>query len=164
MPTREDFLNFHCPRYEEFPAVELYAEQVLSLIKDYLAIFSGDTPLLTSNMINNYVKQKIVKPHVNKRYDRVHLSYVVVVCLLKGFMNISELCEGLEFILARHTVKEAYNIFCEELEYAFKRAFSDKPVPEAEAPESDELVIIRAMCTSLASLTLVHCMIDEMKQ
>ena len=60
MPTREDFLNFHCPRYEEFPAVELYAEQVLSLIKDYLAIFSGDTPLLTSNMINNYVKQKNV--------------------------------------------------------------------------------------------------------
>lgn len=163
MPKREDFLNFHCPRYDEFPAVELYAEQVLSLIRDYLSVFSEDGVLLTSNMINNYVKQKIVKPPVNKRYDRVHLSYFVVVCLLKGFMNISELCEGLEQILAKYTVKDAYNIFCEELESALKRAFSNESLPEREKPDSDILIIIRSMCVSLANLTLVQCMIDEMK-
>ena len=164
MPTRQDFLNFHCPRYEEFPAVELYAEQVLSLVKEYLKIFARDEQaLLTSNMINNYVKQKIVKPPVNKKYDRVHLSYFMVVCLLKGFMNISELCEGLEYILSSYTVKDAYNIFCDELERAFREAFSGNIAEEDYKGLSNELVIIRSMCVSLANLTLVHCMIDEKK-
>ncbi len=161
MPTREDYINFHCPRYEEFPTVELYAEQVLSLIKEYLKIFSDGTPLLTSNMINNYVKQRIVKPPVNKKYDGVHLSYFVVVCLLKGFMNISELCEGFEFLLRSYTVREVYNIFCDELEYALRNAFSPEPLPALPAADTDELVIIRSMCTSFANLTLVHCMIAE---
>ncbi len=162
MPTREDYINFHCPRYEEFPAVELYAEQVLSLIKDYLQIFNQGAQLLTSNMINNYVKQKIVKPPINKKYDRVHLSYFMVVCLLKGFMNISELCSGFELILKNYTVKDAYNVFCEELESAIKCAFTNTAPPE-NTNLSDELHIIRSMCTSFANLTLVHCMIEEKK-
>lgn len=164
MPTREDYLNFHCPRYEEFPSVELYAEQVLSLVKEYLSIFSSDgQTLLTSNMINNYVKQKIVKPPINKRYDRVHLSYFVVVCLLKGFMNISELCEGFGLILAKSTVKDSYNIFCDELESALRRAFSTEHIPEPEKPENEELVIIRSMCTAFAGLTLAHYLIESKK-
>lgn len=164
MPTRQDFYNFHCPRYEEFPSLELYAEQVLVLMKEYLGIFHRDgTALLTSNMINNYVKQKIVKPPINKRYDRVHLSYFVVVCLLKGFMNISELCEGLEIILEKSTVKDAYNLFCDELEGALKRAFSEKALPEPEKADTDELKLIRSMCVSLANLTLAHSVIEEKK-
>ncbi len=163
MSTREDYINFHCPRYEEFPAVELYAEQVLTLVKEYLSVFSDSTPLLTSNMINNYVKQRIVKPPVNKKYDAIHLSYFVVVCLLKGFMNISELCEGFEFLLRSYTVREVYNIFCDELEYALKEAFSSDKLPERSPAMTDELVIIRSMCTSFANLTLVHCMIEEKK-
>ncbi len=164
MPTRQDFYNFHCPRYEEFPSLELYAEQVLSLMKEYLGVFYDDgAPLLTSNMINNYVKQRIVKPPVNKRYDRVHLSYFVVVCLLKGFMNISELCAGLEIILEKNTVRDAYNLFCEELEGALKRVFSGESVHELAAADSNELELIRAMCTSLANLTFAHCIIEEKK-
>lgn len=164
MPTRQDFYNFHCPRYEEFPSLELYAEQVLMLMKEYLGIFQRDgMALLTSNMINNYVKQKIVKPPINKRYDRVHLSYFVVVCLLKGFMNISELCEGLAIILEKSTVKDAYNLFCDELEGALKRAFSREPLPEPEKPDSTELELIRSMCISLANLTLAHSVIEEKK-
>ncbi len=162
MLTREDYINFHCPRYDEFPTVELYAEQVLSLIKEYLSPFyKKEQMLLTANMINNYVKQKIVKPPINKRYDRVHLSYFVVVCLFKGFMNISELCEGLELILATHTVKEAYNMFCDELENALKKTFSKNTQTRQLPVESDELLIMRSMCTSFANLTLVHFMIDE---
>ena len=165
MPTREDYLNFHCPRYDEFPSVELYAEQVLSLVKEYLSLFSSEgQTLLTSNMINNYVKQRIVKPPVNKRYDRVHLSYFVVVCLLKGFMNISELCEGFELILKKHNVKDSYNVFCDELEAALHRAFSTEHIPEPEKPESEELVIIRSMCTAFAGLTLAHYLIEEKKK
>lgn len=164
MPTREDFLNFHCPRYDEFPSLELYAEQVLSLVKEYLALFASDgQTLLTSNMINNYVKQKIVKPPINKRYDRVHLSYFVVVCLLKGFMNISELCEGLELILAKSTVKDAYNVFCDELEAALKRAFSKESIPMPEKPDTLELTMIRSMCTAFSELMLVQYLISDKK-
>ena len=68
MKIREDYLNYHCPRWDEFPDVELYADQVLSVVQRHVSFFEDTVEMsFTSNMINNYVKQKIVKPPINKK-------------------------------------------------------------------------------------------------
>ena len=64
MMTKEDFLKYRCPRWDEFPAIELYMDQVLSILENSLSGFSHGERTITSSMINNYVKQKIVKPPV----------------------------------------------------------------------------------------------------
>lgn len=52
-------------------------------------------------------------------------------------------------------------MFCDELEDALKRTFSKNTQMRQLPVESDELLIMRSMCTSFANLTLVHFMIDE---
>lgn len=163
MKTREDYLNYHCPRWEEFPDVELYADQVLSVVQRHVSFFEDTVEMsFTSNMINNYVKQKIVKPPINKKYDRVHLSYFTVVCLLKNLFSISELCNGIEFMMKTKTVKELYGIFCEELEGAMKSTFAPEEYPRVtNKADSKELEIIRAACFAFANLVLTKQMINE---
>ena len=119
MTRKEEYINFHCPRWEEFPDVELYADQVLSVVQRHVSFFNREIEMtFTSHMINNYVKQKIVKPPVNKKYDRVHLAYFVVVCVFKQFLPISEICEVIAYLMKTRSVKELYDIFCDELESA----------------------------------------------
>ena len=163
MKTREEYLNYHCPRWEEFPDVELYADQVLSVIQRHVSFFEDTVEMsFTSNMINNYVKQKIVKPPINKKYDRVHLSYFTVVCLLKSLFSISELCNGIEFMMKTSTVKDLYGIFCEELEKAIQTVFAPDKFPKARDKDCPkELEIIRAACFAFASLVYTKHVIRE---
>lgn len=53
--------QYHIPRWEELPDFDLYMDQVTSLIDRYLAPLSNQNdPLLTSAMVNNYVKFKLI--------------------------------------------------------------------------------------------------------
>ena len=70
----EDIMQYHCPRWNELPEIELYIDQVIYILESNLSIFNkhSDTPLITSSMINNYVKQHILKPPTKKKYNREH--------------------------------------------------------------------------------------------
>lgn len=163
MKTREEYLSYHCPRWEEFPDVELYADQVLSVIQRHVSFFEDNVEMtFTSNMINNYVKQKIVKPPINKKYDRVHLAYFTVVCMLKNLFSISEICRGIEYLMKSGNVKDLYGVFCEELESAIRTTFDPVKFPHKPMESTTkELEIIRAACFSFANLVLTKQVINE---
>ena len=81
------------------PSIELYKDQLVSVLSEYMESFFADEKLITSSMINNYVKQKIIKPPVNKKYDREHLAFLYVLCLLKKYVSIEQIKTGIDFIL-----------------------------------------------------------------
>lgn len=61
--------QYHIPRWEELPDFDLYMDQVTSLIDRYLAPLSNqEDPLLTSAMVNNYVKFKLIDAPKKKVY------------------------------------------------------------------------------------------------
>ena len=66
-----DVTKFHIPRWNELPNIDLYMDQVLNYIenslKDYI---KSDEKFLTKTMINNYVKQGILQPPTNKKYNK----------------------------------------------------------------------------------------------
>ena len=80
----KDILDFHCPRYNELPSIALYKDQVILYIEETLKPLNlnPEEKLLTPTMLNNYVKQKVVSPPLNRRYNEKHLAYLIVVCLL----------------------------------------------------------------------------------
>ena len=80
----EEILKFKCPRWNELPEIELYMDQVVNLLDKKLAVFAVDNEkTVTSTMINNYVKQKIITPPVKKKYDRSHVCNLFIILLLK---------------------------------------------------------------------------------
>ena len=84
MSWSDSLMEFHLPRWEELPNFDLYMDQVITLIEGYLYILSdGKENVLTSAMINNYVKQKLVPKAEKKRYNRMHMAYLIAITVLK---------------------------------------------------------------------------------
>ena len=109
------------PTWEELPDLELYMDQVLILINRYNNIFNtvGKAPAVTPPMINNYVKQKTVPAPVNKKYSRIHLAYLIMVCTLKLALNISTIEKIIPFNLPENEVRLIYNSFVQNQQKAF---------------------------------------------
>lgn len=121
MSWSDSLMEFHLPRWEELPNFDLYMDQVITLIEGYLYILSdGKENVLTSAMINNYVKQKLVPKAEKKRYNRMHMAYLIAITVLKQVLTITKVKEGIEYQANISGLKEAYNMFCEELESSLK--------------------------------------------
>ena len=84
---------FSLPGWEELPDMDLYVDQVVTLVSRYLNLIPQDekNPLITASSINNYVRLRVMPAPVRKRYGRRHLAYVLMICTLKQSMAMTEI-------------------------------------------------------------------------
>lgn len=104
------------PRWDDFPDVGLYMDQVVELVNKYLSgipAFSGSDQQITSSMINNYVKSKTIPAPEKKRYSRKHLAYIMIVCTLKQTFSISVIQNLLASYEGKDCFSEMYNTFAD---------------------------------------------------
>ena len=119
--------NFHIPRWEELPAVDLYMDQVITLVNSNLGEFFAGIGIapVTKNMINNYVKAKIVSAPVNKRYPRLSVAMIIVVYILKSCYETEDVGKLIRMgVDLEAGVPLTYNRFCEAVENAVKAVFN----------------------------------------
>ena len=62
-----DIENFHLPRWNELPNIDLYIDQLVSLLEHYLSGYiqndnDKNGKLITKAMINNYVNMMFYSP------------------------------------------------------------------------------------------------------
>ncbi|MCF0106528.1 MAG: DUF1836 domain-containing protein [Holdemanella sp.] len=136
-------MSYHIPRYEELPDLKLFVDQIVTYIDTKLDPFFVDEKIITSSMINNYVKQGIVDPPVKKKYGRTHMVYFIVVCLLKKSFSLDEIDTIIKRVISDMDIPTAYNYFCDELEVCLEAVKEKKPI--AHTPYysgKDELVYI----------------------
>lgn len=83
--------QFDLPEWNALPQLELYMDQVIILLKQYLApLHRGEEDkAITASIINNYVRMKVMPPPVKKKYSRVHIACLIVICALKQSLSIS---------------------------------------------------------------------------
>lgn len=108
--------NHPMPAWEDFPDIELYMDQVISLITKYLEIYSrslGLEKLITPSMINNYVKLKIIPPPEKKKYSRIHLAYLIIICTLKQTLDMATIQKIIPCGIDEERVKQIYSSFAE---------------------------------------------------
>ena len=149
----QEILEFHCPRYNELPGLDLYMDQVLSVIEEVMKPFHPEEKAMTSSMVNNYVKQKIVTPPVNKKY-RKHIAYLLVVCILKRIFSISDICRLITLQIETYPLEKAYDFFCEELERALKTAFLGENTAAVDV--RDEAALLRSVALCFAQKVRVQ--------
>lgn len=133
---KAEVLQFHCPRYAEFPQVDLYMDQVLQVLEQALAPFDppGREKLLTSTMVNNYVKQNLLPPPCKKRYGRDHLAYLLMICVLKQVLPIGDIYQLVHLQTDDCATGEAYDYFCDTLETALTAVFTGDGAKIADPP------------------------------
>lgn len=111
--------------------------------------------MLTSSMVNNYVKQKIVSPPVNKKYSRRHLAYLMVVCILKKVFSIAEICRMITIQIESHPLEATYDRFCQEMEQALRMAFTGEPMDEMR-DQGEGAELLRSTVLSFAQKVRVQ--------
>ncbi|MBM6775032.1 DUF1836 domain-containing protein, partial [Olsenella profusa] len=84
----------HLSRIHELPRIELYLDQLLTLVSQELEFMAvpGET-LVTGSMVNNYVKQGVIPAPRKKRYTRRHVASLVFVCALKRVFSIAQVTQ-----------------------------------------------------------------------
>lgn len=145
------------PHWEELPDLELYMDQVLSLMERYLGSYPGfDRKGLTASMVNNYVKLGVMPPPVKKKYTRIHLAHLIMICVLKASLPI-DLIKNLILKSVEETREiEIYNKFCEDFEESVHRA------ADAVSADSGIAAVYRAALRAQAEQALSRKLYEEL--
>lgn len=152
--------DFHLPRWNELPTIDLYIDQVVSLLEQYLTGYiksdnEKDDTLITKTMINNYVKHNVLKPPVNKKYNREHLASLFVIFTLKQVYSINDIKKLIVLAINTSPIEQAYNRFCSELEKAIRIVFAEKNYIK-NSKLSEEQYILRNVVQSFANKLYVQ--------
>ena len=106
--------QFDLPDWDSLPQLDLYMDQVILLLNRYLSPMAGEEKYVTASIINNYVRMKVVPPPVKKRYSRVHLAYLVIICILKQSLSISCIQRMLPSDHSEEAARELYTQFLQQ--------------------------------------------------
>ena len=81
------------PLWEDLPSIPLYMDQVILYLGESLKLFEREEELslLTSSMINNYVKNGLIPHPEKKKYTKEHLAGLMAVCMLKQVLSIQDI-------------------------------------------------------------------------
>ena len=156
----EKIKAFHIPRWDEFPNIDLYIDQVVCVLENSLSEYiksdnDKNDKIITKTMINNYVKHKIIKPPINKKYNKEHIAYLFVIFILKQLYSISEIKKLIDLAIETSSPEQAYNKFCNELEKAIEQTFNGSNYLEKNSL-SHEQYILRNVVQSFANKLYVQ--------
>lgn len=120
----KDMNSYKAEEWKSFPSIDLYMDQVITYLERLLIIFNDDTgknKVITSSMVNNYVKEGYLKRPFNKKYDKIHLVTLYILSMLKPILPIPLIANSLKSF----GNEQEYQSFFEELTSLQDKAFND---------------------------------------
>ena len=152
------------PTWDELPKLELYMDQVVMLLNEYLGYISEMNPdekTVTSSMINNYVKMKIIPAPNKKKYSRIHLSRLIILCSLKKSLSISTVFKLLPESEDEKENQKVYDAFVKSRREAINNNLILLEREFRAVLNSDDITQIGDMITRMAVVTDLHKMFTE---
>ena len=107
---------FEASSWDSLPDIELYMDQITGYLNRQLRMQARDDredgQILTSSMINNYVKNGLITRPTQKRYDREQLAQLYMLCSMKQILAIPDAAALIRYMTSDgHTVSEVYDTF-----------------------------------------------------
>ena len=122
--------NYSLPDWDTLPDIDLYMDQVVSVVTKFLEVPStiGMNRSVTPSMINNYVKLQIIPSPQKKKYSKIHLAYLLIVCTLKQTLDMSTIQQIIPITLTEDEVRKTYDSFVKNQHTAFNYVFNQTRV------------------------------------
>ncbi len=94
-----ELTNFSLPKWKNLPDLDLYMDQVVTYLERELAPLTveGREKMITTWMINNYVKGDLLDSPIQKKYSKDHLAYLLAICSIKQILSISDIASLFNF-------------------------------------------------------------------
>ncbi|WP_238595635.1 DUF1836 domain-containing protein [Loigolactobacillus backii] len=151
-----DFRQIKLPVWQDFPKFDIYMDQLVSLVNQYLAPFELDP--VTPAMINNYVKHKVMFKPVKKKYQRTHLAAVIVLSILKTAFPLDMIRLGFAQELNAVTAQEAYDRFVRLMTQKLTALTLEQPV---QPVETATVFSWDAAIQQTAATTVIYQLVSE---
>jgi len=166
-----DIIQFHIPRWKELPNIDLYLDQIITILDNSLTMYiqtdisknDKENKIITKTMINNYVKHKILDAPVNKKYNKIHIAKLFVICILKQLYSINDINNLINFATSTTSIEIAYNQFCSELEKAISIIFNAEEMSHKK-DITQEQYVLKNVVQSFASKLYVERMYIKKQQ
>lgn len=141
--------EFRLPRYQEIPTVGLYLEQTTEYIAGFLdPIQEG---CISSSMVSNYVKKRLISSPEKKRYSREQIAYLIFIALAKNVLSLDNIARFIDLQKKTYPSQRAYDYFCDELENILYFVFEVKEVLDSVGSDStDERVMLHNTVVAIA--------------
>lgn len=110
-------------------------EQVIVLLSQWLYFLPAEDSegeVVTPTAINNYVRLKIMPAPNKKKYSRIHMAYLVMICTLKQSVSIAHVQKMIPMGLTEDEVRAVYSDYAEKHREATLR-FIDQVRAQSEA-------------------------------
>ena len=154
------------PEWDAIPDFGLYMEQVVQLLKQYLDYLPPELKQaepITAAAINNYVRTKLLPEPRKKRYYRIHIAYLIMICTLKQSLRLSMLPTLLPGDLAEADVKKAYaafalrhqqcaKYFLEQVRLTAAAMFDREVTTELNVRDTPEMIVSAAILSGFTNL------------
>lgn len=174
----EQYLSgYRLPAWEDLPDQGLYMEQVISFLKqhlDYLPPELKEEQFITAATINNYVRKQVMPKPVKKKYYRVHLAYLIIICTLKHSLSIptletviplslseAQLQRTYDAYVNRHRIASRY--FIQQLHVAAANILDNEPDDAVAAADTEDLITFIAILSGLSRLLAEKLLLLEGK-
>ncbi len=163
----ETYLNrYTLPTWEQLPDLGLYMDQVIQLLSQYLDYMPPELKeeqIITAAAINNYVRTRVMPEPKKKKYYRIHLAYLIIICTLKQSLSIAMLQHlipiGLDetqvnavyssFVL-RHRLSSAF--FVQQVKLAASNLLGHDQGPDFAVENTEQLITSAAIISGFSRL------------
>lgn len=147
-------INKKLPRYHEITDVGLYLDQTAKFVNQYLRAL--DQPELTSSMISNYVKLKLLPNPEKKQYSSKHIATLIFIALAKTVISLDDIRYLLKLKIDQSSFIEDYDLFCSLFDDSLAALFENKNILlDKQFKETNILIpIIKAITQKIY---LDHC-------
>ena len=169
--------RYRLPGWEEIPDIGLYMEQVVAVLTQYLDYMPPelkDEDYITASTINNYVRTRAMPKPVRKKYYRVHIVYLIMICSLKQGLSLSmiqrlipstlpedELREIYEKYVERHRIAAHY--FAEQVRLAAAPVLGHDVTSELSSDRAEDMIVFAAVTGSFSRLLAEKLLLLEGK-
>lgn len=154
--------TFSLPAYKEIPDVGLYLDQVVKYINGYFTSF--EEMKITSSMISNYVKQKLITNPHKKTYSREQIANLIFIATAKTVLSIDHIRMCMSKFKDVATDEEIYNMFTEALGRTLN-SFSQTSISETQREDMpSEVNAIENIVITVAHKMYLERYFDELKK
>lgn len=132
--------EYGLPVWEELTSIPLYMDQTIMYLDGILELLNqedGDQ-IITKSMINNYVKDNVLRHPENKKYEKDQLASLISISVLKRVLNIQDISALLQEV---GDSKKMYGIFKDAHEAAIHSASDEL----SKSLASDEDLLLTAI-------------------
>ena len=97
---------------------------------------------------SNYVKNKLIEPPKKKKYSKVQLAKLFVICILKQVYSMNDIKDLINIALQHSDIKIAYNSFCDQFEEALLCTYKRKDYIDNYSKDDTNKYLLKSVLLS----------------